>query len=506
MIDSFVVGRLTASEHELMVHHISSCTECAAAVIAALAEAARALNAEASERLHTATAEADELAVPLSPVLDLNQLDLIMDSGSSDASSLLLRPERVHEVQLDDLPARRSPPRQPTVLQPTADLHAVPAEEFAPVTPEPELVTIAPAPELVESIEVVREMERVVDPQPVDAAPIEDLPAEEPDAEEIATATAAGVAASVAHGAAALAAGVEEMDPGPEPPLVEVFEGEIPEAELAEFVTDGEWTDTIEDVAPEPEELSPVTEVPQARADALPEERAAALRDERIPDDERAAIAAAVRAGVVDDAPPRRRTSTVIALAAVFLVFVGVAAFAGVQLRGFADAGPPPVAVGSEFAAAQSEPPSVLEELLNAERVAFITDLEADSTILMAAESLAVPDTTEPPAPVEAPAARRAPATASAGTRTPLRTRAQGISPEPAAGSSLLRTTTHRVSPDIDFVLREYEAAAPAPAPREGVNEYRWTDAAAGRLFVLSGPATVAELRSYARRLQNGDG
>jgi hypothetical protein len=503
MIESFVDGRLTASEHELMVHHISSCTECAAAVIAALAEAARALSAEASERLNAATAEAVEVGVALSPAADLNQLDLILDSSSSDASSLLLRPERVHEVQLDDLPAHRSPPREPAVFHPTADLHAVPVEQFAPATSESEPVTIAPEPALAEPVEAVRDPEGMTDPQTVDAAPIEELPAEEPDAKEIATATAAGVAASAAHGAAMLAAGVEEADPRPEPQLVEVFGGEIPEAELAELVIDGEqtWTDAT---VPESEESSAVAEASDTRVEVLPEESTETPRDERIPDEERAAIAAAVRAGAVDDAPPRRRVSRVLALAAVFLAFVGIAAFAAVQLRGFADAGRPPVVVGSGLATAQPEPPSVLEELLSAERVAFITDLEVDSTVRIAAESLAAPDTTRLPASVEEPPARRPSVAASAGARTPARTRTQGISPEPAVGSRLLRTTTHRVSPDIDFVLREYEADAPAPAPREGVNEYRWTDAAAGRLFVLSGPATVADLRSYARRLQNG--
>ena len=67
----------------------------------------------------------------------------------------------------------------------------------------------------------------------------------------------------------------------------------------------------------------------------------------------------------------------------------------------------------------------------------------------------------------------------------------------------LLRTTTHRPRADVAYVLREYDASAAEPAPRPGVNEYRWSDATGSRLFVLSGPVDVADLRAYARQLQS---
>ena len=64
-----------------------------------------------------------------------------------------------------------------------------------------------------------------------------------------------------------------------------------------------------------------------------------------------------------------------------------------------------------------------------------------------------------------------------------------------------MRTTRYEVSRDVIVELNEYHALVRVPAAQPGVNEYRWSDSAGTRRYVLSGPLTVAELERLARRL-----
>ena len=64
------------------------------------------------------------------------------------------------------------------------------------------------------------------------------------------------------------------------------------------------------------------------------------------------------------------------------------------------------------------------------------------------------------------------------------------------------RTIRYQAAPGVIVELREFHAAARIGPVRPGTNEYRWSDAAGGRRFVLSGPLAVAELERLARRLR----
>lgn len=64
-----------------------------------------------------------------------------------------------------------------------------------------------------------------------------------------------------------------------------------------------------------------------------------------------------------------------------------------------------------------------------------------------------------------------------------------------------LRTVRYESSPGVVLELREFPATVPVPQAEPGVNQYRWTDGAETRIYVLSGDLTVAELESLARRL-----
>lgn len=64
-----------------------------------------------------------------------------------------------------------------------------------------------------------------------------------------------------------------------------------------------------------------------------------------------------------------------------------------------------------------------------------------------------------------------------------------------------MRTIRYEAASGVTLELREYHAAAPVPPARQGVNEYRWSDATGARRYVLSGPLPVAELRQLAGRL-----
>lgn len=63
------------------------------------------------------------------------------------------------------------------------------------------------------------------------------------------------------------------------------------------------------------------------------------------------------------------------------------------------------------------------------------------------------------------------------------------------------RTVRYEAAPGVIVELREYHAAARILPARPGTDEYRWSDAAGARRFVLSGPLTAAELEKLARRL-----
>lgn len=63
------------------------------------------------------------------------------------------------------------------------------------------------------------------------------------------------------------------------------------------------------------------------------------------------------------------------------------------------------------------------------------------------------------------------------------------------------RTIRYEAAPGVIVELREFHAAARIGPVRPGANEYRWSDAAGARRYVLSGPLTVAELERLAGRL-----
>lgn len=64
-----------------------------------------------------------------------------------------------------------------------------------------------------------------------------------------------------------------------------------------------------------------------------------------------------------------------------------------------------------------------------------------------------------------------------------------------------VRILRYEAAPGVIVELREFHASSRVPPARPGVNEYRWSDAAGSRRFVLSGPLPVSELRELAARL-----
>lgn len=64
-----------------------------------------------------------------------------------------------------------------------------------------------------------------------------------------------------------------------------------------------------------------------------------------------------------------------------------------------------------------------------------------------------------------------------------------------------MRVTRYEVSQGLIVELREFHALVRVPRAQPGANEFRWTDAAGTRRYVLSGPLAVAELERLASRL-----
>lgn len=64
-----------------------------------------------------------------------------------------------------------------------------------------------------------------------------------------------------------------------------------------------------------------------------------------------------------------------------------------------------------------------------------------------------------------------------------------------------MRTIRYEVSAGTIIELREFNAVVRIPPPGPGVNEYRWSDSAGTRRYVLSGRLSIAELERLARRL-----
>jgi hypothetical protein len=601
MIDAFVDGRLSADDHDLMVHHISSCTECAGAVIAVLAEAARALAADSVDRAVNLSGE----QVPLfddspeaEPVRDLLQLDLILDRAGDNSAELLLRPEQVRELSLaqlgehpgvdetrfrrtnGDLPALESsaespihgrPPdaRSATASAPEPALQEpLEVEVFAQVSREldagdAEDESVAFAAAQIETVEPAAAGVEAPDVEPLDAEAAELEPLEEqPAYAEPVVAEAANTEAVVVEAAVTEAVVVEAADT--EPFVAEASDAHALGAEAAgagvvETKVTGPEAVEAEAAAAEFAAFE-ASELEVVAVEATGVHARDFVSDDRIPEDERAAIVEAVR---VHDGEPTirgRRWSLLAAAALSIVAFGALASFAAVQLRDFAtlnDVKPrlaqamsTPATVTPSLAHDTTSPASVLAALLDSAAVATVLHVEegavsgpgidaADSatvtastpgggaedapSVARAAPAVATtPASANPPGlrrtvgvieradqpefqPPHAAGAARAPAPRAAGQAAAADT-ARSTASDSADGQNalprLLRTTTHRARADVDYVLREYEAAGPDPAPRPGINEFRWKNTAGTRLFVLSGPGTVAELRAYARWLR----
>lgn len=521
MIEAFVTGRLSEADHDLMAHHISTCQECAAAVAAervvrmemvkltAGADASpppSALVPEPSEpdplrvfpadthlpSVGQATAigptpvsgapnlvaqsvvESADLSVPLVPEL---QLDFVLDR-TSEGDGMLLPREEVREVALDQLP---------------------------------------PAPAHSE-----RRSYRESDEQEANTA-VETAGVAYADDTEVAAATAAGVADSVAHAAAALASGSpwDELEPDPEPaPPVIVEELEppvveeltIPEAPSAGDVAVEAEAQRLPLESEVPVELAvsatvegpPVgndTEPPVARTVAVtgPQSETAAAGGK--PSVQESALAAPA-------AVPRSSRIWRWSTAAALLVTAVVAAYAATQVRSSttvdAAAAPdrPPTLGLPEVA---RDAPSVLTAILDSAVFGRVVDVTVPGDF--PSDSLNAGIVSDPSATPRSGAAARTRSTPRARiprVRQPL---PQVVSDPRVADTApvrprLLRTTTHRPRRDVVYVLREYDAPTAEPYPRAGVNEYRWRDATGSRLYVLSGPVGVTELRAYALWLQ----
>lgn len=584
MIQAFVNGQLSDADHELMAHHISTCQACASAVAAERAVRIEMVKLAPDTALMTGDSDAlpsrvipsGELGAP--PVPEL-QLDFVLDR-TADGAELTLPRDTVREVALDQLPP--------------APAHSARRQQSG----------IEPAP---------GEAHASTDAAETSVAYTDDI--------EISTATAAGVADSVAHAAAALASSAawEPLASKDEPTTAEmsgvigevpgVREGpgvaqatesgsletplqiedpglpaaEDPEIPIAvestgvEDLTDGDDVEAapgevaageiivVEESETAPIEAEAVADYPDASgADVVamvgepepPAEEAVVLNESEPSVDGTGAPGEEPSQevdleAVVNTAPPvltpiatsashaDRRVWRWSAAAALLVVAV-VAAYAANQ--GHSAMTTVTTAAPNALEAA-TEPdwrttPSVLTPILDSAVYGRVLDVMAvdDPDTLdtaaydpfagerVAAEIPAGERAVAPPRRartaarlpqiVSDPAVGDAVAARQQGGETlpevvignaPARTTSRGgavvISGVPDV-PRLLRTTTHRPRSDVAYVLREYDASAAEPAPRGGVTEYRWKDATGSRLYVLSGPVAVAELRAYARRLQ----
>lgn len=517
MIDAFVSGQLSEADHDLMAHHIATCEQCAAAVAAERAvrgELAKLLVQDAHAAPSAVVSSAD-LTVP--PVPEL-QLDFVLDR-TSEAAGLLLPREPVREVALDQLPPA------PRHSERRAERGGVAAGASVPVEGESR----------------ARGNPRVA----------------YADDTEVAAATAAGIADSVAHAAAALASSCpwEPLEIGEDAELAEsapVTEAGSPAMgeEVAVATPDTvpeEFQAPAGQEAPATEEVGaslPVGDVAAMEevAPALVEN--VAVEEESVPvDDEAETVALTV---IRREAAPKRNRTRVWGVVAAVLVIGFASVYAAGQLRsggtGVATAGAGQLEQVAEADVEWRMTPSMLVPILDSAVYNRVIDVpvgvdaiadSADTTggaepaARGGTELSASPAATRPVRPPRRPRpAERLPQIVSdppeaddppprpppgetlpevmrgnAPSRTTTRGSAVVISGVPDV-PRLLRTTTHRPRPDVAYVLREYDASAAEPTPRAGVNEYRWSDATGSRLFVLSGPVDVAELRAYARELQ----
>lgn len=463
MIDAFVSGQLSEADHDLMAHHIATCEQCAAAVAAE-----RAVRGELAKLLvhgavpaPSAVVSSADLSVPSVPEL---QLDFVLDR-TSDAAGLLLPREPVREVALNQLPP--------------APLHSERRAERGGVAAAPSVHTESEPP--------AGDYQRV--------AYADDI--------EVAAATAAGIADSVAHAAAALASGSswESLETG---------------------AADAQ-----------PAEAAPVEE---AESPVIDEESIAA-------DDDVETVALTV---VRREAAPRKNRTRMWGVVAAALVIGLASVYAAGQLRsggtGVATAGAGQLEQVADVGAEWGMTSSILVPILDSAVYDRVIDVPASAGPIAdsadttggvgpaARGGTALSASPAGPRPVPPPrrprAAERLPQIVSdppeaddppprppPGETLPEVMRGNAPSRTTTRGSAvvitgvpdvprLLRTTTHRPRPDVAYVLREYDASAAEPAPRAGVNEYRWSDATGSRLFVLSGPVDAAELRAYARQLQ----
>ena len=551
MIQSFVNGQLSEADHDLMAHHIATCEQCAAAVAAERAvrgELAKLLAQPDAPAVPSPVVNSADLSVP--PVPEL-QLDFVLDR-TAEAAELLLPREPVREVALDQLPP--------------APAHSERRSERGGARAEAE-----------------REGERGAQ------AGVNSRVAYADDT-EVAAATAAGIADSVAHAAAALASdspweplevGVDEAAPAgstlaagieyvavvEEPgsarieDVADVAVVEAPSSALIEDMAEVAVVEEpsfglIEHVADAAVVEEPSSALIEDVADvAVVEEPSSALIEDVVVVED-AAPAQMDDVSVVGDsglaavssvAARRKRPTRLWGALAAALVIGLVSVYAAGQLRSSEGTGVAAAAAGQLEQVAEADVewrmvPSVLMPILDSavyNRVVDVTaivDSPADSVDAAdvpgraALEGTApstsrtgprpVPPTRRPraaerlpqivsdPPDADDPPPRPPPGEAlpevmkgNPPARTTTRGSAVVISGVPDV-PRLLRTTTHRPRRDVAYVLREYDASGAEPAPRAGVNEYRWSDATGSRFFVLSGPDDVAELRAYARRLQ----
>lgn len=538
MIDAFVSGQLSEADHDLMAHHIATCEQCAAAVAAERAvrgELAKLLVQPDPLPVPAPVVSSADLSVP--PVPEL-QLDFVLDR-TSEAAGLLLPREPVREVALDQLPPA------PAHSQRRAERGSVAADEV---------------------------VEREGRPLAGDIARVAYA-----DDTEVATATAAGIADSVAQAAAALASSspweplegvVADASPdqvrspdGQEMPAVaseptvidEASRGAIPTAaEEIPLADDDAMQRPDEHASMSIEDVGPIEETSRGPLeDMLVVEEATAATTTEEAESEAATVdseTATVALTVVHRAPDRRRRRTRLwGAAAAVLVISLVSVYVTGRLRTAGGTGVATAAAGQLAPVSSADvewrmTPSVLMPVLDSavyNRVVDVTaavDSLADSVDTSRVAALPVAEETVRPAspprtrPVrrarrsrvaellpqivsDPPEADDAPPRPPPGETLPEVMRGNAPARVTTRGSAvvisgvpdlprLLRTTTHRPRADVAYVLREYDASAAEPAPRAGVNEYRWSDATGSRLFVLSGPVDVAELREYARQLQ----
>lgn len=517
MIDAFVSGQLSEADHDLMAHHIATCEQCAAAVAAERAVRGELAKLQVQDALPAPSPVVSSADLSVPPVPEL-QLDFVLDR-TLEAAGLLLAREPVREVALDQLPP--APPHSERRAE-RGDVAAgvsVHAEGESPAGDNPRLAYA--------------------------------------DDTEVAAATAAGIADSVAHAAAELAntSSWESLEIGEDAEPAE----SAPATGAGSPAADEEVAVAAPDTVLEEFQASAGQETPAAEeADAsLPigetaaiDEGAPALVDDVAVEEESVRVgdeAETVALTVVrrEAAPPKDRTR-MWGVAAAVLVIGLASVYAAGQLRsgetGVATAGAGQLAQVAEADAGWGMTPSILVPILDSavyDRVIDVpatADSIADSADRTAgagpaasegATLSASPAGTRParsprrPRPAERlpeivsdpPEADDPPRRPPPGETLPEVMRGNAPSRTTTRGSAvvisgvpdvprLLRTTTHRPRPDVAYVLREYDASAAEPVPRAGVNEYRWSDATGSRLFVLSGPVDAAELRAYARQLR----